>query len=125
MFVTSLSLSFPICKVGLCRCLPPGALGKSEGSDTKQVPGMWGASEPLLCLLGDVQLLLLPSELALPPLQPPALHPLPLPEHSPSISLSYSSSLRSPASASKLQAVSRDVFLFADLIISLLVQWFS
>ena len=61
----------------------PRALGKSEGSDTKQVPSMWGTSEPLLCVSGDVQLLLLPSELAPPLLQPPALHPLPLPEHGP------------------------------------------
>ena len=28
MFVTSLSLSVPICEVGLCRCLPPGLLGR-------------------------------------------------------------------------------------------------
>ena len=68
---------------GLMQVPAPRALGKSEGSDTKQVPSMWGASKPLLCVSGDVQLLLLPSELAPPPLQPPALRPLPLPEHGP------------------------------------------
>ena len=73
VFVTSPSLSCPICEVGLWGCLPPRAFGKSGGSDAKQVPGTWGASEPFLCVSGDVQLLFLPSELR------SSISPAPLP----------------------------------------------
>lgn len=83
----------PSVKWAYAGACPPGLLGRVKAV-IQQVPGMWGASEPLLCLSGDVQLLLLPSELA------PHSSRLPSTHCScrarPSISLSCSSSLRSP-----------------------------
>lgn len=94
VFVTSPSLSFPICEVVLWGCLPPGAFGKSGGSDAKQVAGTWGASEPFLCVSGDVQPLFLPSELR------SSLSPAPLPTPAAPARVQPPASLRAVPTAS-------------------------